>query len=245
MRFTHVVPLVALSAAFVIPDEQVLADLAVPKRQPSEKHHKGTETFLNKLPCPHNLFDGPRSWLNGLGKVKNALDGALESVDEAFDTQHEDFVPGFDAQAWLDGTSLEGEELEAFDKDDDHPHPPHHGPPHGKPPHHGPPHKKPHHPPHHHKTNKTIYELISESKYTQKLAALVANDTDLVEILNSTKANFTLFVSTYSFSPMYNTLKTLSSQLFSAQASSLLADILKGSHRSRIRKDTFWCSASI
>lgn len=50
--------------------------------------------------------------------------------------------------------------------------------------------------PHHgHKTsNLTIYELISKSKYTTKFAKLVDEYDDIVQLLNSTSANYTLFV---------------------------------------------------
>ncbi|KAJ4389054.1 hypothetical protein N0V93_006516 [Gnomoniopsis smithogilvyi] len=50
--------------------------------------------------------------------------------------------------------------------------------------------------PHHgHKTSDlTIYQLISKSKYTTKFAELVDEYDDIVQLLNSTKANYTLFV---------------------------------------------------
>lgn len=51
---------------------------------------------------------------------------------------------------------------------------------------------KPHHG--HGKSNLTIYQLISESKYTTKFAKLVDEYEDVVQLLNSTKANYTLFV---------------------------------------------------
>lgn len=47
---------------------------------------------------------------------------------------------------------------------------------------------------HHDKSNQTIYQLISESKYTTKFAGLVDEHEDIVQLLNSTKANYTLFV---------------------------------------------------
>lgn len=52
-------------------------------------------------------------------------------------------------------------------------------------------HKKPHEP-----SNKTIYELIAESKYTTKLAKLINDEPDLVQLLNGTTANFTVFAPT-------------------------------------------------
>lgn len=42
----------------------------------------------------------------------------------------------------------------------------------------------------------TIYEIISESKFTTKLAKLIDEDKDLVDLLNSTKANLTMFAPT-------------------------------------------------
>ena len=49
---------------------------------------------------------------------------------------------------------------------------------------------------HHHKPNETVYELISKSKYTTKLAALINEYEDVVELLNGTSANFTVFAPT-------------------------------------------------
>jgi uncharacterized surface protein with fasciclin (FAS1) repeats len=73
--------------------------------------------------------------------------------------------------------------------------PPHHGKP-GKPgkPGKGPKHGKPKHPHHYWTSNHTIYELISKSNYTTKFAELISNYSDIVDILNSTKVNHTLFI---------------------------------------------------
>ena len=46
----------------------------------------------------------------------------------------------------------------------------------------------------HDKSNLTIYQLISQSKYTTKFAELVDEHEDIVQLLNSTSANYTLFV---------------------------------------------------
>ena len=54
--------------------------------------------------------------------------------------------------------------------------------------------KKPHKG--HHKHNQTVYELIASSKYTTKLAGLINEFDDLVELLNGTSANFTVFAPT-------------------------------------------------
>ncbi|PIG85568.1 Fasciclin domain family protein [Aspergillus arachidicola] len=52
------------------------------------------------------------------------------------------------------------------------------------------------HPPHHPPSDKTIYELITESKYTTILAKLIKEDEELVHLLNSTEANHTFFAPT-------------------------------------------------
>ncbi|GES59340.1 fasciclin domain family [Aspergillus terreus] len=51
-------------------------------------------------------------------------------------------------------------------------------------------------PPRHPPSNKTIYELIAASKYTTILAKIINEDQELVQLLNSTKANHTVFAPT-------------------------------------------------
>jgi len=120
---------------------------------------------------------------------QNAIDLVFEKLastgEQVSDKIHE---TGYDVEAWLAGSPFASDDVDAFDED----HPPHHKPPHHKPPHHG----KPHHPPHHHKSNLTIYQLISKNKYTTKLAELINEYPDLVDTLNGTKANYTLFAPT-------------------------------------------------
>jgi hypothetical protein len=52
---------------------------------------------------------------------------------------------------------------------------------------------KPRHPPHP-RSNLTIYQLIQKSNHTTKFAELVSKYDSIVKILNSTDANYTLFV---------------------------------------------------
>ncbi|KAF2712005.1 FAS1 domain-containing protein [Pleomassaria siparia CBS 279.74] len=126
--------------------------------------------------------------------TKNALDDALGETTEAVKSVadnifHKVHEAGCDIDSWLEGSSFD----ESFV---DHPHhPPHDGPPHHGPPHHKTPHHRgPHHG--HKKSNLTVYELISTSKYTTKLAKLINEYDDLVEVLNGTKANYTVFAPT-------------------------------------------------
>ena len=83
-----------------------------------------------------------------------------------------------------------------------HPHHPHPHP-HPHPPHHRPPHKHfpwpPRWPPRHHKpiyTQKTIYELVSESKHTTKAFEIIKNDEELTALFKDPDVNITFFVPT-------------------------------------------------
>ncbi|KAF3290777.1 hypothetical protein TWF970_000041 [Orbilia oligospora] len=79
----------------------------------------------------------------------------------------------------------------------DRPHPPHWPPREprepGKDPRHPPPRHNPWKP---HPPNETIWQLISKSNHTTKFASIVSEHEDLVAVLNSTIANYTLFVPT-------------------------------------------------
>ncbi|KAK6504569.1 hypothetical protein TWF481_006508 [Arthrobotrys musiformis] len=75
-------------------------------------------------------------------------------------------------------------------------------PPHWPPREPGEPGKRPKHPPPPHRgwkphpPNATIWQLISKSNHTSKFAEIVSEHEDIVAILNSTIANYTLFVPT-------------------------------------------------
>ncbi|KAF2258590.1 FAS1 domain-containing protein [Lojkania enalia] len=173
MKLAPLLPLISLTSAFVITESEIFETI-------DKLERSGREFF---------------------GKSQNVLDYALERVldtaknagDKAYHKIHD---AGCDVESWLEGSPFDDSAFE------DEPHrPPHHGPP-DHPPHRGPPdhhpphHEEPHHPPHHHKPNLTVYQLISSSKYTTKLAKLIDEYDDLVETLNSTKANFTIFAPT-------------------------------------------------
>jgi len=133
MRFTQLLPLVAASTAFVIPDEQVLSSDAVVNKV----HHKEplTKTLFEKVSGLHGLIGSAKS---SLKKAQNAFDIAVEEGEEFFDLRHKSSTNvGFDADAWLEDADFESDTIDAWNEDD---HPPHHGPPHHGPPHHGPPH---------------------------------------------------------------------------------------------------------
>jgi hypothetical protein len=195
MKFSHILPLAALSTAFVIPDEQVMSQVAI-------ENHADPESLFDKLPSKETLIkEFENSFASLVDDAKNAFDSAIESVVELADPtskwlEEEGY---FDVNAWLDPSS----ELVYGEEEEEHgPHKGHKG--HkgkkGKHPHKGPHRGHGHHGHHgrhgHHKSNKTVYELIAESKYTTKLAGYINEYPDLVELLNGTTANFTVFAPT-------------------------------------------------
>ena len=158
-------PLIGLGACFVIPDAEVMSQVAI------EPQHESS-TFEN-LPSHDNLKhivkDVEKLLFKALDTSKDVLGDALEAAaGAAQDARHSCHKTAFDAKAWVESNTVDVEsKLERFEELG----------------------KKGHH----HKPNKTIYELVSESKYTTKLAALINEYDDLVKILNGTAANYTLF----------------------------------------------------
>lgn len=174
MKITTVCAFAGLGAAFVIPTDEVFDKLVI-----QDRRHGLENTWSKQI---KSTFDDVSS------QAKNTLDEALAKTVETGNTWGSKiYDTAFDAQSWLDSAVGSG-----YDALEGHEHPPHHGPP-G----HGPPgHDRPHHPPHHHEPNLTVYELIAKSKYTTKLAKLLNDYPDLVEALNGTKANYTVFAPT-------------------------------------------------
>ena len=179
MKFSHVLPLTALTTAFVIPDEQVMSQLAI-------ESHSSSDSIFNKVPSKETLTkEFENSFSRLLDNGRNAFDHTIESIVDTVDAAAEKLEDAsyFDTTAWLNTAS------NLFNDEDDDGH--HHG--HKKHPHKG---HHGHHGHHDHKPNKTVYELIAESKYTTKLAGLINEYDDLVELLNGTTANFTVFAPT-------------------------------------------------
>ncbi|KAF2873080.1 FAS1 domain-containing protein [Massariosphaeria phaeospora] len=120
--------------------------------------------------------------------TQSVLDNALAKASNTFknvgeNLYHKVHEVGCDVDSWLEGSPIY-DSFAGLNED------PHH------PPHDGPHHEGPRHPPHSGKPNQTVYELISKSKYTTKLAELIDEYPDLVKTLNSTKANYTIFAPT-------------------------------------------------
>jgi uncharacterized surface protein with fasciclin (FAS1) repeats len=170
MRFSRVVPFLPLASALVITDAEVFQNIEKSERSIIDNAQNVLDGAFDKA---HDVYN----------KVKDEAKNVYSKIHHA----------GADVDAWLQGSTFD-DSIVDFEDDHDHHDHPHHPPPHHGEPHHG----KPHHPPHDgdDKPNRTVYELISESKYTTKLAKLIDEYDDLVEILNGTKANYTVFAPT-------------------------------------------------
>ncbi|CAK3982945.1 Hypothetical predicted protein [Lecanosticta acicola] len=177
MKLSQVLPLAALGSAFVLPPEEVLSDLAI------EDHHghgsvdswieEAVATKDHVLSSFREQFEevvdtSKHTWKKVSKSAKSTLDEAFDAAGDAansFGDKFQEATQGL--QSWVD-------DLDIFESDDGHHRPPHH--------------KKPHH-----KPNQTIYQLIASSEYTTTLAKLISEYDDLVEALNSTSANYTVF----------------------------------------------------
>jgi len=185
MRVFNILPFAALSTALVIPDEQIMSQVAI-------EPHRPAESILERLPSKEELVkELENTFPLVVDSSKNAFDNAIESVTGMVDSAAQTFNEAsyFDTKAWLDTTYSLFESTDEERGD--------HGGRHGD----HPGRKRPHHGPHrggkpHHKSNMTVYELIATSKYTTKLAGLINQFDDLVELLNGTTANYTVFAPT-------------------------------------------------
>ena len=182
MKYTFLLPLAALTTAFVIPDEEMSQQLVL------EPETTAT-TFIEKLPTKDEIFSHiEEAFSEVVVTSKNVLDDAFAiAMDSGKKAKHQfqcmKSMTAFDAQAWLNSAD---EEQSLRPSGGGH-HPPHKGPGHG---HHG------HHGHHKHRSNLTVYQLIAKSKYTTKLAEVISEDEELVKVLNSTNANYTVFAPT-------------------------------------------------
>ncbi len=180
MKTFTILGLAAAATAFVIPDlnDQRTLDALTVEPQDDAPH-----PFWDNIPCPERVWeDLEERFKYTAATVRDKLDDAVDYTLETASGYDKKLEDAFAGEAWLDSAE---ENFDLFDK------PPHHSPHRG-----GPDRGRPHHPPHHDKPNMTVYQLIAESKYTTKLAAAINEFPDLVDLLNGTKANYTVFAPT-------------------------------------------------
>lgn len=183
---TTVLPLAAIATAFVLPDEQVMEQIAIEK-QPQSYFDQFKGSVEDTWSSVENTFK------DAVAFSGNAFDNAINAATDAGEKAKSSFqchmsMMAFNGQGWLDSAATEVQDIDIDDMLD-HPHKKPKHPKHPKhPPHHG------HRP--HHKPNQTVYQLIAGSKYTTKLAKLINEFPDLVDVLNGTAANYTVFAPT-------------------------------------------------
>ena len=166
MKLLHLLPLLPLSAAYVIPSDEVLEDLSL-----------GKDDQQQKIKEP--VHDANQNIQNALDDTLDSLKGLVDSDSEAQD--------GFDPESWFDhvkdyalnnpddNDNDSREEKAKYEEDiinQKLPFPLPHLP-------------LPHHRPSH-TSNKTIYQLLSTSKYTTTLTKIINEDESLVHLLNRT-----------------------------------------------------------
>ena len=117
MKLLNILPLVALSTAFVIPDEQVISQVAI-------ESHSAPESAFEKLPSKEQAvteFENTFSKLidTSKGAFDEAIDYVTETGEEVYKKVHE---KAFDAQAWLESATDRVEDLGKHGKHGKHGH---------------------------------------------------------------------------------------------------------------------------
>ncbi|KAL8716161.1 MAG: hypothetical protein Q9220_000066 [cf. Caloplaca sp. 1 TL-2023] len=107
MKFSYVLPLAALTTAFVIPDEQVINQIAI------ESHRSADSTF-DKLPSKGQVLDQVEHTFGKLGQKldhvvecsHHALDSAIDyAAEKGSDVTKKVQQTGFDASSWMDSAN--------------------------------------------------------------------------------------------------------------------------------------------
>lgn len=176
MKFLTLLSVTAAATALVLPEGEVFDQIIASQDEPSPfLDHIDKEVKDGFVHFQDAVKEVIGAGEDVIGRALSYASDLIEEIEPSFQCFHS--MTAFDAQGWLDSSSNFVEDLDIFETD--HPR-----------------HKRPAHHPHHHKSNKTVYELISGSKYTTKLAKLIDEYPDLVKKLNGTAANYTVFAPT-------------------------------------------------
>lgn len=191
MKVQSILAFAALGSAFVLPDEQV-SNL----EHVEEEGRRSLRDAFDRLPSKDDILSELQDTFGHASEeVQDVFDRfsheaeskydhysgqSKDSINDAFsyaqdtreEVEHEAIKKAGCAKKWFNAQQEKFDEAKDMSTLG-------HG-------HHG----------HHDKPNRTVYELITESKYTTKLAKLVNEYDDLVEALNGTSANFTVFAPT-------------------------------------------------
>ena len=184
MRVLQLLAAAAVASAFVFPDEQMVEALSPDSQEPLPK------SMFDSIPSIEEAWqDLDEAFTKSVGCAKHKFNEAVDATIATAVKFSENFDTAFAGESWLESAV---DDLDVFDELDELERPPHRR----RPPHHPgkkPPHRRPHHPL---KSNMTVFQLIAKSKYTTKLAKLISEYDDLVELLNGTTTNFTVFAPT-------------------------------------------------
>ena len=156
MKSLTLLSLAALGATLVIPDEQVMSQVALeaPRGQSSKI------SIFDKFPSNDRFLNEAEDAVEQAFKDASTV---LEKAEDRFSAATHDLHHSFiDHVGHTRSTVKEQESLIPNTKK-------------------------------HHEPNLTVYQLITTSKYTTKLAALINEYPDVVELLNGTAANYTVF----------------------------------------------------
>ncbi|KAL1981266.1 hypothetical protein VTN96DRAFT_2865 [Rasamsonia emersonii] len=215
----------SLAAAFVVPDEKILAALSeepIPNAfQLQQQQHDVDQGSFPPSWYVTTVADGIWRFASQLRHEENRCPEAeYESEDPQEVTSHDEYEYGGNIDASIaEDVNLQGDETEFHHHhrpiDRNHrflqklrdelndvlghrkhrPLPPPRRPPHRPPPQ-RPPFDEPEDDMPHggHQPNQTIYQFISESEHTRIFAKIIEEFDEVVDYLNSTKANYTVFV---------------------------------------------------
>lgn len=175
MKLSYILPFVATGTALVVPAEQVLRKVDI------EENHRDADWYQKLVSTKDELLSTTKeqladyydeaedmakdAWSNIREYSNNAIDDAFDYASDAADTINDKASHAASGfESWIE--SEVDDVYHAVDESVNRPH---------------------------HKPNQTVFQLIAGSKYTTKLAKLISEFDDLVEALNSTNANFTVF----------------------------------------------------
>ncbi|KAL9602019.1 MAG: hypothetical protein Q9219_002127 [cf. Caloplaca sp. 3 TL-2023] len=107
MKLTYILPLAALSTAFVLPDERVISQIAI-------ESHKSADSVFDKLPSKNQVTDRIEHSFERLEDTynkavkcsKHALDTAIDyAAEKSNDISKKVQQTGYDAGSWIDSNT--------------------------------------------------------------------------------------------------------------------------------------------
>ena len=106
MKLFSVLPFAALSIAFVIPDEEVMSQVAI-------ESHQAPESIFDELPTkPQALTEFEKTFSDLIDTSKDTFDQLLEDAAETGEeVSTAAYATAFDAKAWMESAANKVEDL--------------------------------------------------------------------------------------------------------------------------------------